>query len=364
MLSMPRLVRPRRPLAWSAPALVAAFVVGVAVWPQAASADAHPTLPARTPAQLLADAQNSNLQHFSGTVVETSRLGIPALPGADSAALTWQTFVSGSHTLRVWADGPDRQRVALLAQLSESDVIRNGANLWTFASDTQNVGHRVLSATGADKGMPAPAELTAHTPVGVADEALKSVDPTTRVTVDRTQRVAGRPAYTLVLEPRDTRSTVRRVAIALDAQRKLPLRVQIYGAGVKPAVEIGFTQVSFGRPSSSTFAFTPPRGSTVSKELFPLRGDDRSPSRPDAGQVPGAATSTRTVGTGWTSVLVVSGAGDLAAMGAGRTVDRLLVAQRDGSRLLQTALVNVLVTSDGTIAVGAVEPALLRSAIG
>ena len=357
--------RVRRRAAWSAPVLTLAVVTGVAAWPGSASASDHPNLPARSAAQLLADVQSSSVRHLSGTVVETARLGLPSLPGADNAAaLSWQTLVTGTHTARVWINGADQQRVALLGQLTESDVVHNGNDVWTYASDTQQVGHATLpsGAASAAKDKAQAGDLSKYTPLGAADQALKAIDPTTVVSVDRTARVAGRPAYTLVLAPRDSGSTVRQVAIAIDAANKVPLRVQVFGTGSKPAFEIGFSSISFGTPSAKVFSFTPPRGSVVSKDLLPLlgseadKGSTRHPSMP----------ATKTVGSGWTSVLVInSGAGlpGLAGHGAG-AVDKLFVTQPNGSRLLQTALVNVLMTSDGRVLVGAVSPAVLQQAAG
>src|SRR3954449_3251082 len=116
----------RRRLAWSVPAVTAAAVIAGSLLPSTASADAHPKLPPRTPARLLAAVQDSTVEHLSGTIVETARLGLPSLPGADdTAALTWQTLVTGTHTARVWSDGKDHQRLALLGQLSESDIVHS-----------------------------------------------------------------------------------------------------------------------------------------------------------------------------------------------------------------------------------------------
>jgi outer membrane lipoprotein-sorting protein len=362
--------RTRRRAAWSAPVLTLAVVTGVAAWPGSASASDHPNLPARSAAQLLADVQSSSVRHLSGTVVETARLGLPSLPGTDNAAaLSWQTLVAGSHTARVWVDGADRQRVALLGQLTESDVVHNGNDVWTYASDTQQVGHSTLSSSATtaakDKAQAKAGDLGNYTPLGAADQALKAIDPTTVVSVDRTARVAGRPAYTLTLSPRTSGSTVHKVAIAIDAANKVPLRVQVFGSGSQPAFEIGFTRISFGTPSAKVFSFTPPRGSVVSKDLLPLlsgQADQADKATSSHASTP----STRTVGSGWTSVLVASGGAGLPGLSAhgNSVVDKLFVTQPNGSRLLQTALVNVLMTPDGRVLVGAVSPAVLQQAAG
>jgi len=372
----------RRRLVWSVPVVTAAVVVGGSLLPSTATADAHPALPSRTPAQLLADVQGSDVQHLSGTVVETARLGIPSLPGTDNAAaLTWQTLAVGTHTARVWFDGRDHQRLALLGQLSESDIVHSGHDVWTYASDTQKVGHRVLEASGQDtSGHPATKDLRTYSPQGAADSALQALDPSTVVTVDRTARVAGRAVYTLVLTPRDSRSTVRKVSIAVDATQKVPLRVQVYAAGADPAFEIGFTDVSFDRPSASVFRFTPPKGSTVTSDLWAASGPRRHVVKAPPGQAPMPVmppptaptkpVAPTTIGSGWTSVLAVPAPADGSSSVAGFAgpnaglLGRLSQRQPNGDQLIRTALINVLITTDGRVYAGAVTPALLAQVAG
>jgi outer membrane lipoprotein-sorting protein len=371
----------RRLASWSAPVLAAAVVGGVAFLPSAASASAHPNLPAKSAAQLLAAVQTADVTALSGTIVETARLGLPSLPGQDSsAALTWQTLVTGTHSARVWLDGPDKQRLGLLGQLAESDIVHNGNDLWTYASDTQQVGHQVLPAEKtAEKTTGKPAEkadakdLTTYTPQGAAAQALKAIDPSTRVTVDRTARVAGQAAYTLVLTPRDSRSTVRKVALAIDAAHNVPLRVQVFGAGSAPAFETAFSDISFKRPAASVFAFTPPQGAKVSSELLPLMAGHTSKRTQGTAPDKQGGASPIVVGTGWTSVLVLPAATDgsspLAGLAGGGRQDgtssilrRLTSTLPNGDKVLRSALVNVLMTKDGRVLVGAVSTDVLEQA--
>ena len=351
----------RRRAAWSVPVLTAAAVGGAALLPSTAAASAHPKLPVRTAAQLLTAVQHSPVQHLSGTIVETARLGLPTLPGLDNAAsLSWQALVSGTHTARVWLDGRDRQRLALLGQLSESDVVHQGRDLWTYASGSQKVEHTDLG--------PAPAsapEVTRATPQGAAEQALKAIDPSTAVTVDRTARVAGRAAYTLVLTPRDARSTVRKVLIAIDAERNFPLRVQVFGAASAPAFESGFTDVSFARPAASVFRFSPPKGAKVTSHPLHLA---RAGLRADATRTrPAAGMQPTVLGAGWTSVVELpAGKTGVATTAAGGStaalLSRLTSTLPSGDRLVKSALLNVLLAKDGRILVGAVAPAVLQQA--
>lgn len=379
-----RAPRPRlgRRAVWAVPAVVVLVVAGANVLPTSSSASAHPVLAPLSAAELLAGVQGSSTQALSGTVVETVRLGLPDLPGADrSASLDWQSLITGSHTAQVWIDGPDRQRLALTAPLAESDVIHTGRDVWTYASDTQAVTHLALpdpaasaghsgSTTGSDGQAPDARSLT---PAAAADRALQAVDPTTEVTVDRTAVVADRPVYTLVLTPRDTRSTVRRVEIAVDSDTKVPLQVRVFGAADAPAFETGFTEVSFSRPAASVFRFTPPAGSAVTTHDLAQPAPATDPATPDPAPDAPAKASPTVVGTGWTSVLVLPAgslptpAGPAGPGGGGVSLDlldRLSTTLPNGDRLVHTALVNALLTSDGRVLVGAVGPELLTAAAG
>jgi outer membrane lipoprotein-sorting protein len=328
-----------------------------------------PRLDSTTPEALLAAVRTADVTHLSGQVEETARVGLPSLPGQDDAAsLSWQTLVTGTHTANVAVDGPQRQRLALLGTLAESDVVHNGSDVWTYASSTREVTHVVLPAdrpdgTGTTQS-PDPADPMNATPLGAAQQLLAAITPTTGVSMAENTRVAGQDAYTLVLSPKQADSTISRVVIAVDATRYVPLRVQVFGTGgapADPAFETGFTSVSYDRPSAATFDFSVPAGATVTT---------RDLSK-DAGQQPAGPAAPTVSGTGWTSVVQVSAGPDaLAALtrGAGgdgssaELLNRLLTVQPNGGRLLSTALVNVLLTSDGRVFAGAVQPSVLQQA--
>ncbi len=352
----------RRRAVWLVPILTCAVVGGGVLLSSPANSSPHPTLPARTAGQLLTAVQSSTTVALSGTIVETARLGLPALPSADSTAtLSWQSLVTGSHTALVWTDGPQKQRLALTGQLSESDVIHNARDLWTYTSTTNQVTHSTLPADAANKPT-----ADNYTPAAAAAAALKAINPTTKVTVDPTQVVAGKKAYTLVLTPRDKRSTVRKVTIALDSAHYVPLRVQVFGSAARPAFESGFTSIRFKTPAASVFAFHAPKGATVAKDPFGTsvhHGDfqGRPPSENGkTSKVPARADETKVIGSSWTSVVELTG-----GLPAGSTAGLLNKASRPvgstGDRLITTSLLNVLIRKDGRAFVGAVTPAALEA---
>jgi outer membrane lipoprotein-sorting protein len=309
------------------------------------------------------------VQHLSGTVTESAALGLPSLPGADSSAsLSWQSLVTGSHTARVWVSGADKQRVALLGTLSESDVIHNGRDLWTYSSSRNEVSHMVLPAHSGEASEPATSKTDNYTPMGVANQILKTIDPSTKVSVGTTQVVAGHDVYTLELTPRDTGSTIHEVSIAIDSTHFVPLQVEVFGAGSQPAFRVGFARdLSFDNPASSLFNFHAPAGATVSKNpLIDHHGDrartqDGKPD-PAAGNADTAKAQAPTViGSGWTSIAYFQH-GLPTGVGGNLLNQATSPVGSTGDRVLTTALLNVLFTNDGRAFVGAVSPAMLEHA--
>jgi outer membrane lipoprotein-sorting protein len=344
-------------LRWLVPVAAALAVLGGGAAIGAITAAADPSLPSRSPAQLLVDLQTARLDGLSGTIVARADLGLPALPTtAGGSDLT--TLLSGTHTLRVWYSGPDKARVALLDTLGETDVIANGTDLWTWSSRQNKATHRTIK-DGADLTRPRDLVPTgAFTPQQVADMALAAINPTTEVTTRDSVNVAGRDAYELVLAPRDQTSLVGSVRLAVDAAAHVPLRVQVYARHVaSPSIEVAFTQVSFARPDPAEFTFNPPPGTTVGP------GND-STGREPGKAAPSAPPRFAVIGSGWTSVLVVRQSDSTSAdplQGLVRGLPSVSGSWGSG-RLLTSKLLTVLLTDDGRLLIGAVAPERLYTA--
>jgi outer membrane lipoprotein-sorting protein len=353
-----------RLLRWGVPVAAAAAVAVVASG--VFTAQAGPSLPPRTAGQLLVDLQGAEVDGLSGTVVQDSDLGLPQLPQVGSgqgggSSLT--SLLTGSHTLRVWYAGEDKQRVALLGSLGETDVVRNGTDAWLWTSDTNSATHLKVPAgkAGADEADQLPAGIT---PQQAAEAALKALDPTTRVSTASTSTVAGRDAYELVLAPKDSRALVGQVRLAVDAKTSVPLRVQVFpkNSSNGPAFSVGFTSVSFDVPGAAQFAFNPPPGAKVTEGSLPTGS---APSAADRAKA--AHPAVTTVGSGWTTVAVLPGATSTGDNGALNTFLHQLprVSGSWGSgRLMTSALVSALLTDDGRLIVGMVPPELLYAAAG
>jgi len=353
----------RRPmLRWLLPAVAVTLVIGGGAAANAIATSTQSDLPPRTAAQLLADLHSVQVGALSGTVVQTAELGLP-LPdlGRSEDGANLGGLWSGSNTLRVWYDGPERARVALLGTLSQSDIIRNGRDLWIWSSSEQRASHRRLPA-GFATGPAGPPGHPTLTPQEAADAALAAIGPTTEVRAGGTVRVAGRDAYQLVLAPRDETSLVREVRLAIDGQESLPLRVQVFGAAADPAFEVRFTQISFQRPDPEQFRFNPPPGTEVTEqELLPSLPFGPLESLKGAGR-----PAVTVVGEGWTAVLVARLPAELELAGLERLLATLPEVSGDwgSGRALEGALFSGLLTDDGRVLLGAVTAQRLAEVAG
>jgi hypothetical protein len=388
----------RSAVRWLVPLGVVCAIAVIAAMTAIIRASAGGPLPARSATTLVADLATTDAAGISGTIAESADLGLPALPsglGGDGSA-DWTQLISGSHTLRIWSAGPTMTRVALLGTLGESDIIRNGADVWTWSSSDNAATHVRLPSIGApipgtqapgiqSPGIPpdlAPllSKLLPGTPQQAAAEILAALSPTTSVRNAGAVSVAGRSAYELVIAPRDNASLVASIRLDIDATEHVPLRLRVFAKDyAKPAFDIGFTQVSFDRPDASVFRFSPPSGATVTQIPGPsLKRPSTTPSPSHA-----SAPHISVIGSGWTAILAVRGQLPSPSMRYGSVPGSKPAQSDDGSgsalgaiiaqlptvsgswgtgRLLSTHLLSVLITNDGRVFAGAVAPSALYAA--
>lgn len=402
----PEAGRSRKAVRYGVPVAVAGLVAATVGLVPALAGTGAPDLPKITAEQLVAKMAASDVQRLSGTVKLSTDLGLPELPGMGSSGegsgspfghggggggesadpqSKLMSLASGEHTLRVAADGPEKQRVSVVEEAAEYSVIRNGDEVWAYDSANAAAHHAKVPAAGKSaekhkKGFDGKfgESLGDATPQEAAKQALKAVDGSTSVSVDGTASVAGRDAHQLVIEPKGApHSTVESVRVAVDAKTGTPLKFTLTPkGGGKPAVDVAYTDVDFSAPDAGTFDFTPPKGTDIT-EAEP--GDDTSEPKPGAQQRPrrgmpqgeSYASRTETVGEGWGTVAVIENAGAVPgspAAGSGETKGRgsgegrqLLDSFTEKAkgdfgtgRVVSTRLVNALLTEDGTLYVGAV----------
>ena len=354
----------RSVLRWAAP--LAVIMVVAASGLMSSTATAEPKLPPTTPEQLLVDLQNASVEHLSGTVEQEANLGIPAIPapsGSDNSE--FNSLLTGKNRLGVWLSDPDKARVALYGQLGESDVITNGTDLWTWSSQQNKATHATVPEdTGPQTPGPTPGDLP-KTPQEAAQQILQDVGPTTDLSVDSAVTVAGRPAYDLVLRPRDQGSLLSEARLAVDGDTHLPLKVEVF-AGDTSVFRVSYTEIEFAQPDAKLFTFTPPPGAAVT-EVSPKAGSDET-KKPS----PDSADEPKVVGEGWTTVVITEMSAEDSSGSSPGPDDQLQaflqqlpkVSGSWGSgRLLAGTAFTAVFTDDGRLAIGSVAPDVVYAAL-
>ncbi|MFC4243751.1 outer membrane lipoprotein carrier protein LolA [Gryllotalpicola reticulitermitis] len=360
------------------PALAAPVVIVCGAIAIPAIASAQGPLPTKTPAQVLELVAKSDTAAYSGTVQQSSDLGLPDLSaleqqsggGASSNSLV--DLLTAAHTTKVYTDGGTKQRLQVLDNLAERDVVRDGNSVWLYDSAQKQATHLALSnATGGtDSGAHTPAP--AVTPAQAAAQLIAELKPTTDFGVASDERIAGRATYRLTLSPKTSDTLVNRVTVAVDSTTGVPLDVAVYAKGqAKPAATAEFTSIDYATPAASDFAFTPPAGTKVETQTI---GGAQHPGATQA--IPDGQRPT-VLGSGWNAIAELpSGGQSLTQLESGATagdgtsgtggMDASsllgLLQPVSGGRGLQTSLISVLITNDGRVLAGAVPLSSLENA--
>ncbi|MFI1160627.1 outer membrane lipoprotein carrier protein LolA [Streptomyces sioyaensis] len=396
--------RRRKAVRYGVPVAVAGLAAATIGLVPAFAGSGSPDLPKISAQDLIAKMAKSDVQQLSGTVRASADLGLPSLPGGAGGAGAFgggkgggggsadpqsklMELASGAHTLRVAADGPDKQRVSIVDKAAEYSFVHNGNEVWGYDSGSNTAFHHTAPEAGKHGKEHAPKDLPQGlknaTPQDLAKQALQAVGDTTSVTVDGTAKVAGRDAYQLLIKPKQTASTVGSIRIAVDAANGVPLKFTLTPkSGGAAAIDVGYTSVDFAKPAASTFAFTPPKGAEVVEgdkagaTAQREHGKDGAP-RKDMKAATEDMGGLNVLGKGWTSIATIKGDG--SGLPSGKDEDKGKGSGGDAAafldsigdkvhgsfgsgRVFSTRLVNALVTDNGTLYVGAVDKQALIDA--
>jgi outer membrane lipoprotein-sorting protein len=386
------------------PAAAVPAVIAAGVLVGSIPARAGDPLPQKSAAEVLTLLGQHSTRSFSGTIEQSSELGLPDLPavgptsGPASAggAASIAELLTGEHTARIFMDGPAKVRVQVVDRLAERDVTRRDSDVWFYNSKDNSAAHLSLPAKASDLPLPAPdapvpSTHAIPTPEDLAKRFLDAADSSTSVTVGPDIQVAGRSAYSLVLAPRTDGTLLEKAVIAIDGETGMPLKVTVSARGQQvPAFEAGFTSLTLAAPEDAMFNFTAPPGATVKELPLPqgpmmphqqsmpgFQGEPATPGMLPPDHVPGNAVHQRDAGApkptvtgkGWESVIgfPAPSNGQGAQLTEALLKDPLLSQAAvvvPGGRLLSTSLVNVLLTDDGRIFVGMVPAERLQAAAG
>jgi outer membrane lipoprotein-sorting protein len=195
--------------------------------------------------------------------------------------LIGESVVQGSDPLlggasgRLWASADGRVRLELQADVStgsagDFQVLADANRFSIYDPGTETVYRGSLpqrrhehSEEANQEEAPSLAQVQAGIGEAMEYATLSGATPTD---------VAGQPAYSVHVSPKENGGLVGGAELAWDAANGIPLRAAVYARGESsPVLELEATEIEFGAVSDSVFEVTPPPGAKV-VDLNPPEG--------------------------------------------------------------------------------------------
>jgi outer membrane lipoprotein-sorting protein len=215
--------------------------------------------------------------HFTNHLINNSdvQAGSPILSGASG---------------RLWASSDGHVRLELQADASseggasDSQILSDGHQVTVYDSGTNTVykadlpsGDSTDSAGTQPEQPPSLAEIQTKLSQLMEHATVSGAEPSD---------VAGQPAYTVRIGPKQNGGLVGGAELAWDAVHGTPLRAAIYAKGDNsPVLELKVTDISYGAVPSSVFDVNPPAGAKVT-DLTPQSNSGSASQGDQANQAP------------------------------------------------------------------------------
>ena len=377
---------------WMPAVVTPAVIAAISLVPLQANAVDLPDMSAEELMVMMMDAQPTE---FSGTILKTSNLGLPALelssmvseedaermrekmpeefadfaPEVIEQNLLTEAMelVTGEHRVRVYV-GETGMRAQILDMMAQRDLIVSGNTVWTYDSREQVAMYAELDEEKLAEGkVEAEAEISAYIaeigldltdPQAVAEYLMSQVGDSSEVTVGTDHYHAGRTAYQLIVTPNSEVSLVDSIVVSVDSETGMPLALSVYSTEqAEPAMEVGYESISFGDQDESMFSFTPPAGTQVVdlKELEAQKEKVDLEMWMDMEEMESLEEKPEPVmiGEGWDTIVLMP-AGDKALAEMGGELIESLMTPVAGGMLFSTPLMNVFMTDAGDVYAGAV----------
>jgi outer membrane lipoprotein-sorting protein len=221
--------------------IVAALGAGGAL-AQAALGGADSKPPAKPLDQAIVDAANApEPAGVSARITFTNGLLPAGTMPRDSAS----PLASGA-TGRLWVRGDGTARLELQSDAGDAQIVADGKSVSVYEPASKTV---YTMATPSDAAAKDPADAKdAGGPVTLAKvrEAIAKLSEAWTLSGAQPDSVAGRPAYTVRIAPKDDGGLLGAAEVAWDAATGAPLRAAVYATGAdKPVLELVADEISF-----------------------------------------------------------------------------------------------------------------------
>jgi outer membrane lipoprotein-sorting protein len=226
---------------------------------------------AKPPAKPLAEAVHDALsapavQGVSANIQLTDHLlegANLASGGGQAGELASSPLIKGASG-RLWIAKDGRVRLELQAEKGDTEIYYDGktVTLYDAASNT------LYRYTIPPSSQPDTASHQHEVPtLAKIEEAITHLKEHATLSEATPSNVAGQPAYTVRVSPKESGSLVGGAELSFDAVHGVPLRAAVYSSTnpSSPVIELAATEISYGPVQASVFSFSPPAGAKVNE---------------------------------------------------------------------------------------------------
>jgi outer membrane lipoprotein-sorting protein len=187
--------------------------------------------------------------------------------GGGGNSITSSPLLNGGSG-RLWISHNGDVRIELQAEKGDTDIYWDGTTLSAYdASSNTLYRYTPSKQEGGTSDTPQPETGTAdHEAPSVAkiEEGLAHMREHVDVSEAKPDDVAGQPAYTVRVSPKEGGSLIAGAELSFDANNGVPLRTAIYSTtSSAPVIELAATEISYGTVPASVFSFTPPANAKI-----------------------------------------------------------------------------------------------------
>lgn len=184
-----------------------------------------------------------------------------SLAGEHGSGITSNPLIAGASG-RLWIAKDGRARLELENEKGDTNVVWDGTAI-TIYNAAENIIYRYTPKNDAAKSGEGHQHGEAP-PLAKIEEAIARLRGHAEVSEATPANVAGQPAYTVRVSPREGGSLIGGAELSFDANTGVPLRAAVYSSAQSaPVIELAAEGVSYGPVSDSVFAISPPPGTKV-----------------------------------------------------------------------------------------------------
>jgi outer membrane lipoprotein-sorting protein len=210
-------------------------------------------------------------------------------PGA-AGGLSSSPLLNGASG-RLWIAGDGRVRLELQSENGDTEIYCDGRTVSMYDASSNTLYRLTLpahaggsgenfslgsSGSGSSAGSgssdsgssTAPHEIPS---VAKIEEAISHLSAHANVSGATPTDIAGQPAYTVRVSPKEGGSLLGGAELSWDAVHGVPLRAAVYSStnASAPVLELAATSISYGPVEPSVFAFTPPANAKIEELVLP-----------------------------------------------------------------------------------------------